>query len=114
MQNRSMSSDPGSGCVQNRRMSSDPGPGSGRVPSGPDSVQNLSMSSEPALTSNRSQGTQQVVYASHWTTQEFLEKALQAVHPSESLSGCEPEALENISWIASASAQTFALLGPML
>ena len=104
MQNRSTSSDPGSGCVQNRSMSSDPGPGSVRVPSGPDSVQNLSMSSEPALTSNRSQGTQQVVYASHWTTQEFLEKALQAVHPSESLSGCEPEALENISWIASASA----------
>ena len=85
MQNPSMSSDPGSGCVQNRSMSSDPGPGSVPVPSGPDSVQNLSMSSEPALTSNRSQGTQQVVYASHWTTQEFLEKALQAVHPSEFL-----------------------------
>ena len=50
-----------SDCVQSRSMSSDPGPGCDCVPSGSDCVQSLSMSSDPGLTSNRSQGRQQVV-----------------------------------------------------
>ena len=78
--------------------------GSDRVPSGSDCVPSPSISSDPGLTPNSLQGTQQVVYATQWTTQEFLEKALQAVHPCDLLSGCEPDALENIRWIASTPA----------